>query len=179
MCFTRTVTVAKAKVTQLVISSSLVETTLELLHDAPSARHPVCDNTSSMVRAKYYWPTLRVDIEEHIALCLSCGETKGTTKTAPIFIIIIRGHTPRGRVASLTGRLQEGGPFEPAPMRPSFPSQAIFGMSDRLSPTMSYVGVPSVSTQGCPLQRKPCVPNQCLGGVQFWNARFMPDPSTL
>ncbi len=37
-----------------------------------------------MARAKYYWPTMRLDIEKHIAQCLSCAETKGTTKTAPI-----------------------------------------------------------------------------------------------
>ncbi len=37
-----------------------------------------------MARAKYYWPTMRLDIERHIALCLSCAETKGTKQTAPI-----------------------------------------------------------------------------------------------
>ncbi len=37
-----------------------------------------------MARAKYYWPTIRLGIEKHIAQCLSCAETKGTTKTAPI-----------------------------------------------------------------------------------------------
>ncbi len=36
-----------------------------------------------MARAKYYWPTMRLDIEEHIEQCLSFAETKGTT-TAPI-----------------------------------------------------------------------------------------------
>ncbi len=74
----RTGTVGKAKVTQLVIPSSLVETTLKLLHDALSAGHPGLDKTLSMARA------LRLDIEKHIAQCLSCAETKGTTKTAPI-----------------------------------------------------------------------------------------------
>ncbi len=37
-----------------------------------------------MARAKYYWPTVRLDIEKHIAQCFSCAETKGTTITAPI-----------------------------------------------------------------------------------------------
>ncbi len=37
-----------------------------------------------MSRAKYYWPTLRLDIEKHIAQCLSCAETNGGTKTTPI-----------------------------------------------------------------------------------------------
>ncbi len=80
----RTETVGETKVTQLVIPSYLVEITLKLLHDAPSAGHPGRDKTLSMARAKYYWPTLRLDIEKHTAQCLSCAETKGTTKTAPI-----------------------------------------------------------------------------------------------
>ncbi len=80
----RTGTVGKTKVTQLVILSSLVETDLKLLHNAPLAGHPGRDKTLSMARAKYYWHTLRLDIEKHIALSLSCAETKGTTKTAPI-----------------------------------------------------------------------------------------------
>ncbi len=77
----RTGTVGKTKVNQFVISSSLVETTLKLLHDTPSAGHPGRDKTLSMAHAKYYWPTLRLDIERHIARCLSCAETKGTTNS--------------------------------------------------------------------------------------------------
>ncbi len=33
---------------------------------------------------KYYWPTMHLDIEQNTARCLSCAQTKGTTKTAPI-----------------------------------------------------------------------------------------------
>ncbi len=40
--------VGKTNVTQLVIPSSLVETTLKLLHDAPAAGHPGGDKTLSM-----------------------------------------------------------------------------------------------------------------------------------
>ncbi len=40
--------------------------------------------TLSMAFAKYYWSTKCLDIERHIAQCLSCAETKGTTQTAPI-----------------------------------------------------------------------------------------------
>ncbi len=78
------VTVAKTQVTQTVIPSSLVGTVLKLLHDTTEAGHPGCDRTLFMARAKYYWPTMRLDNEKHIAKCLSCAETKGTTTTAPI-----------------------------------------------------------------------------------------------
>ncbi len=77
-------TIAKTQVTQIVIPSSLVGTVLQLLHNTPEAGHPGRDRTLSMARAKYYWPTMRLDIEKHIEKCLSCAETKGTTTTAPI-----------------------------------------------------------------------------------------------
>ncbi len=78
------VTISKDEVTQLVIPSALVGPVLQLLHDTPQAGHPGRDKTLAAARAKYYWPTMRVDIEKHIAKCISCAQTKGTTKTAPI-----------------------------------------------------------------------------------------------
>ncbi len=77
-------TVAKTQVTQVVIPSFLVGTVSKLLHDIPQADHPGRDRTLSMARAKYYWLTMRLDLEKHIAQFLSCSETKGTTQTAPI-----------------------------------------------------------------------------------------------
>ncbi len=77
-------TVAKTQVTQIVIPSSLVGTVLKLHHDTPEAGHPGRDRTLSMARAKYYLPTMRLDIEKHIAQCLPSAETKGTTAIAPI-----------------------------------------------------------------------------------------------
>ncbi len=77
-------TAAKTQVTEVVIPSSLIETVLKLLHDTPSTGHPGRDKTPSVARAKYYWPTMRLDTERHIAQCLSCAETKGTTQAAPI-----------------------------------------------------------------------------------------------
>ncbi len=55
-----------------------------MLHDTPQAGHPGRDKTLAAARTKYYWPTMCVDIEKHIAQYLSCAQTKGTTKTAPI-----------------------------------------------------------------------------------------------
>ncbi len=76
--------VEKTQVTQIVIPRSLAGTVLKLLHDTPQAGHPGRDRTLSMPSAKYYWPTMRLDIERHIAKCLPCAETRGTTETAAI-----------------------------------------------------------------------------------------------
>ncbi len=77
-------TVAKTQATQTVISRSLVGTIFKLLHDIPGAGHSGRDRTLSVARAKYYWPTMRLDIEEHIPQCISSPETQGTKTTAPI-----------------------------------------------------------------------------------------------
>ncbi len=57
---------------------------LQLLHDAPSSGHLGHDRTLVAARSKYYWSTMRIDIEKHVSCCLSCAQTKGTTTTAPI-----------------------------------------------------------------------------------------------
>ncbi len=80
----RTVTISLEVVTQLVIPVALVDVVLQLLHDTPSAGHPGRDRTLAGARSKYYWPTMRIDVEKHISQCLSCAQTKGTTSTAPI-----------------------------------------------------------------------------------------------
>ncbi len=71
-------------VTQLVIPVSLVDVVLQLLHDTPSAGHPGRDRTLAAARSRYYWPTMRIDVEKYISQCLSCAQTKGTTSTALI-----------------------------------------------------------------------------------------------
>ncbi len=78
-------TVAKTQVTQVIIMSSLVKTVLKFLHDTVQARHSSRNKTLTMACAKYYWPIMRLDIEKHIAQCLSCADTKGTTQTVPTF----------------------------------------------------------------------------------------------
>ncbi len=72
-------------VTQLVIPLALVDVVLQLLHDTPSAGHPVDDRTFlPSAWSKYYWPTMRINVENHISQCLSCAQTKGTPSTVPI-----------------------------------------------------------------------------------------------
>ncbi len=81
--FCRIVTMGEDTVKQLVIPPTEVMTALKLVHDMPQAGHPGRDRTLSAARRKYYWPTMRVDVEKYVAQC-SCAQAKGTTKTAPI-----------------------------------------------------------------------------------------------
>ncbi len=80
----RTVTISEDVVTQLVIPVALMDVVIRLLHDTPSAGHPDRDRTLAAARGKYYWPTMRMDVEKHISQCLSWAQIKGTTSTAPI-----------------------------------------------------------------------------------------------
>ncbi len=59
----RTVTISKDVVTQFVIPLALVDVVLLVLHDTPSAGHPGRDRTLAAARSKYYWPTMRTDVE--------------------------------------------------------------------------------------------------------------------
>ncbi len=78
----RTVTITKDVVTQLVISVAFV--VLQLLHDVPSSGYPGRDSALAAAWSKYYWPTMRINIEKQVSCCPSCAQTKGSTTTAPI-----------------------------------------------------------------------------------------------
>ncbi len=53
---------------------------LRLSHDVPIAGHQGREKTQAASRRKYFWPTLRVAVESHVARCLSCAQHKGTLK---------------------------------------------------------------------------------------------------
>ena len=72
-------------VTQLVIPESYVSTILHLLHDDVIAGHPGRERTLIAARKKFYWTTMKADIDTHITKCVKCAEHKGTVpKPAPI-----------------------------------------------------------------------------------------------
>ena len=80
----RNVKVNDDHVTQFVIPESLVPTVLFLIHDSPQSGHPGRDKSLAVARKKYYWPKMRLDVHNHVANCVSCAQTKGSTSTAPI-----------------------------------------------------------------------------------------------
>ncbi len=72
-------------VEQLVIPEKLVSQVLSLIHDIPIAGHPGREKTLAAARKRYYWPTLRIDVESHVKRCITCARHKGTVRgPAPI-----------------------------------------------------------------------------------------------
>ncbi len=72
-------------VSQLVIPESHGPTILHLVHDDVLAGHPGREHTLIAARKKYYWPTMKVDVNSHVSKCVKCAQHKGTLpKPAPI-----------------------------------------------------------------------------------------------
>ncbi len=60
-------------------------TVLRLVHDVLISGHPGRNKTLASARKRYYWPTLRIDVESHVAQCVTCAQHKGMVKEpAPI-----------------------------------------------------------------------------------------------
>ena len=71
--------------TQFVIPEIYVPVVLSLLHDTAIGGHKGKERTLSAARMSYYWPKMRVDIDEHIDKCVKCAQHKGSvSKPAPI-----------------------------------------------------------------------------------------------
>ncbi len=56
------------QVNQIVIPDSLVPAVLRMVHDAVIAGHPGKERTLTEARAQYFWPTMRLDVDEHVAV---------------------------------------------------------------------------------------------------------------
>ncbi len=60
-------------------------TVLRLVHAIPISGNPGRDKTLAIARKSHYWPTLRIDVESHVAQCVTYAQHKGVVKgAAPI-----------------------------------------------------------------------------------------------
>ena len=57
----------------------LREKILKEHHDHPLAGHPGMRRTKDLILAKYYWPTIRKDVESYVKGCNKCQKTKTIT----------------------------------------------------------------------------------------------------
>ena len=60
----------------------LRETIIQQNHDHPLAGHPGVKRTKDLILVKYYWPTLRKDIEKYVAGCDKCQKNKSISKAS-------------------------------------------------------------------------------------------------
>ena len=67
------------------IPTNRIITVLLLIHNITQASHPGRDKYLTIARRQYYWPTMCIDIVEHVSQCISCAQTKGITQTETIF----------------------------------------------------------------------------------------------
>ena len=63
-------------VAQCVITETYIPVVLRLVHDEVIAGHPGKEQTLSAACRKYYWPTMRVDIDAYIDKCVKCAQHK-------------------------------------------------------------------------------------------------------
>ena len=72
-------------VAQCVITETYIPMLLRLVHDEVIAVHPGKERILSTARRKYYWPTMRVDIDAYIDKYVKCAQHKvNLPKPAPI-----------------------------------------------------------------------------------------------
>ncbi len=70
---------------QFVIPEKLVPTVLRVVHDVLISGHPGQNKTLAIARKRYYWPMLCIDMESHVAWCITCAQHKGVVRgPAPI-----------------------------------------------------------------------------------------------
>ncbi len=66
---------------QLLIPMDMVPTILRQLHDAPSGGHLGFTKTLEKVRARFYWPGQRRDVEDWCRACQTCASRKSPSRT--------------------------------------------------------------------------------------------------
>lgn len=68
---------------QLVIPKERVNEILRECHNSPLAGHNGADRTLSTIARRYYWPTMRRDVANHVRKCIECNRYKpNNTKPA-------------------------------------------------------------------------------------------------
>ncbi len=82
---------------QFVIPDRYVPVVLHLSHDTVFAGHQGRDKTLALARKKYYWPTLRIDMEAHVAQCIERAKHKGVIKGRGPYLTISSPRITLGR----------------------------------------------------------------------------------
>ncbi len=63
---------------QWILLESLVPTVLRLIHDQPADGHPGRDRTLAAARRAYFWPRMRVDVEDYVGRYVTCARQRNS-----------------------------------------------------------------------------------------------------
>ncbi len=70
---------------QIVIPEYYVPAVLMTVHDGVIAGHPEKERTLTASHTRYFWPTMRIDIDSYVSQCVKCAQNKGSVpRPAPI-----------------------------------------------------------------------------------------------
>jgi hypothetical protein len=56
--------------------SELENTLMREMHNVPYARHQGYQKTIAVVRSQYFWPKMKKEVANYMAICLECQKVK-------------------------------------------------------------------------------------------------------
>ena len=68
----------------IVAAQSMVPAIMKAAHDSRLGGHLGCFKTRERILDRYYWPTVRQDVEEHVRSCTECAKVKPWSKPARV-----------------------------------------------------------------------------------------------
>lgn len=64
----------------VVVPRSFRTDVMKTYHDSSSANHPGQDETLRAIKRKYYWPSIRKDVQHFVKTCITCATTKSAAR---------------------------------------------------------------------------------------------------
>ena len=84
----------------LIVPRSLCQDIFQQLHDAPTAGHLGINKTLHKVKSRFYWPTLKYDVEDWCKSCEKCAQRKPPIKKCRANMKIYQVGSPMERIAT-------------------------------------------------------------------------------
>ena len=83
---------------QICLPESIVSQVLRALHNDPSSGHLGVSKTLEKVRRRFYWHSMREDVEMHVRKCAPCAEVNDPPKQPKATLINVKAGHPQQRV---------------------------------------------------------------------------------
>ena len=77
---------------------SILSQVLRAVHNDPSSGHLCASKTLEKVRGRFYWHSMREDVEMHVRKCVPCAEVNDPPKPPKATLINVKAGHPQQRV---------------------------------------------------------------------------------